>query len=306
MSRRHHGSYRRIEESKGVDPNRASLITMFRRASSTESRLSFAGDIARRGTASYIGIASQAYLETAVRDISGSDRQADIFMEADRLAGRALSMGVLGGSVADQFTSLYLRRLKSSIPMYASIFYGGVIPSYRAIQGYEDSLIKSIAEVNEVITNSNTDRWLAKRLSGLDGEIVTEALLNKYALDQIGDNSWLALPALMTEDRGTGHADRAVIGENKIEWDISVFTCLEGCKPERSYKVQVKSDNSPEALYEDDIAVVKPRLLRLDGEGPISWLSVSRELVVSRDGINDPSIGAKVEARTDLLLDILG
>ncbi len=73
-------------------------------------------------------------------------------------------------------------------------------------------------------------------MSGMIGEIAVLALLQRFAIREIGSNTFSPILSMLREDRRNNHGSTINHG-----WDISVFTQLGRAKPILNYRVQVKT-----------------------------------------------------------------
>lgn len=107
------------------------------------------------------------------------------------------------------------------------------------------------------------------RLTGCASEIGALMLLQRFAVEKIGDGSWWPAPTTVTDARL--HSSGSQWNGN---WDINCFTQLSDT-PEVSYRLEVKSsevarDRSNRG-YDDDIHVVAFREDVLTGESGKAW-----------------------------------
>jgi hypothetical protein len=154
---------------------------------------------------------------------------------------------------------------------------------------------------------------LVTTLSGNIAEIEILSLSNRFGL-KLGDNSWMAIPALFNEDRGTKRYDN-----ERNSWDISIFTQLDTQAPfQRSYQVQVKSHAGLDNLepennrgYSNNIVVVfvrddlaLPKALGAPRRLPIGV--ITEECVREFEGTASNADIQVLDMREQLLLDKLG
>jgi hypothetical protein len=160
-------------------------------------------------------------------------------------------------------------------------------------------------EIRQTTDNSSLNEIEKRELIGLQSEIIVLSLLNRFAINEIGDGSWYALPSTLSQDF---HVERTLSGAN---WDISVFTSAEGEVVQvPSYKVQVKSSKFTKdevKEYDQDVVVVYicPDL-QIDGYILNTRGVICAELAYERQNIQTSRISASLDRRTDQLLELLG
>lgn len=294
-------THRIPDSNHGDDPLNLGSLSRFQHAGSTRERLKYAGEIGLRSSPGALWLSSQAYLETAVKDNKGSERQSEAFARAKYQASKGLDLAKHLPENAP-YVKFGLINTLGAIPLYANIFYLGQMPSVELLNKYYESVLEQIGQLIDVLSSRELTNEEKQKVGGILGEIVATGMLNRYGLVQIGDNSFIALPALLTEDRG---AKKSGIHTNSRNlWDVSVYTDvdLDG-DIDLSYKVQVKADGSPDLVYSPDIVVVKPNYFILDDNKHIGgWQQIGREL---RGAETHSTAAEVVDARVDLLVDIL-
>lgn len=107
------------------------------------------------------------------------------------------------------------------------------------------------------------------QLTGCAAELGALMLLQRFAVEKIGDGSWWPAPTTVTDARL--HSSGSQWNSN---WDISVLTQLSET-PELSYRLEVKSSQAAlersNRSYDDDIHVVAFREEVLTGESGGAW-----------------------------------
>lgn len=153
------------------------------------------------------------------------------------------------------------------------------------------------------------DREESQSLRGSLSELSVLALLHRFALRQMDDQSWLAVPALTTENCGTRSYSL-----DSYKWDISVLTQADNSQPpERTYEIQVKSSDKQygkdRVTYNKDLTLVhiSPDLaLAVDGPQVSNTRNGILQECLSELLNDDQEATARLDERTEKLLEILG
>lgn len=161
----------------------------------------------------------------------------------------------------------------------------------------------------QIKDTSARDMEDSQSLRGSFSELSVLALLHRFALRQMDDQSWLAVPALITENCGT----RSYIF-NSYKWDISVLTQPDNSQPpERTYEIQVKSSvkqyGNERKSYNKNLTLVhiSPDLaLAVDGPQVSNTRNSILQECFSELLNDDQEATARLDERTEKLLEIIG
>lgn len=196
------------------------------------------------------------------------------------------------------------------LPFYGILADTKKLPEYRLGE-------RVIGKLVDVALNVS-DRWDdyehklrqnhdATQLTGCAAELGALMLLQRFAVEKIGDGSWWPAPTTVTDARL--HSSGSQWNGN---WDINCFTQLSDT-PELSYRLEVKSsevarDRSNRG-YDDDIHVVAFREDVLTGESGRAW-PLSGMLTLFGSSEHEPrmlchSPDSVLDDMTDRLLDKL-
>ncbi len=196
----------------------------------------------------------------------------------------------------------------SQLPLISYLACFGELPPVALIKpAYEASVgvAKRISEAIRLDTGLNYNHRLGS--AGVQAEAGVILLGQRYAINNIGDGSWLPIHSLYSED----NANRQYhLGENRA-WDVTFFTQLQET-PEKSYLVQVKNRDNPESGNRygdsDDKDIIRihydPELTLLSDGYKRGIRNTIDELFREEHG--DASVTRSLDARTDKLLEILG
>jgi hypothetical protein len=132
--------------------------------------------------------------------------------------------------------------------------------------------------------------------------------LQRYALEHVGDASWVPLPAVGHEDSTDAHG--SVL---QPTWDISIYTALADDETQTlAYKAQVKRQVPKEEerrLYAEDITMIHVRNdvafrneVTSEGRNVVSISRLMHEVAPDATAAQQ----WRWDGRTDLLLNILG
>jgi len=204
----------------------------------------------------------------------------------------------------------------ANMPIYKELVSGAYIPTQDALaEAYcrtleaGETITDRIKHFKELDKKFNSGVYVnhAQKLTGIQSEVAVAALLHRYALYEIGDGTWFALPSTLENDH---HVNDDVLSDGN--WDIDVYAQIE---PEQSaqlsYKVQVKTRgvaNHPKPDEEDQDDVVWVRVspdLSIDQESNTLGATIIKECAGEyRQGGNDYYY-SRIQQRTNNLLDIL-
>lgn len=194
------------------------------------------------------------------------------------------------------------------LPLWASIAVDSKNPPLTALRKAYNQLIDIGMDSVVAVRGLNGRLTAAQKekngdLRGGISEISVLLLLQRFALKELGDNSWVAVPSLLRQNLAKKRKGTYV---NKA-WDVSVFTQANPeDNVELTYKVQVKTRHSEkDASYAPGIQLVAVRddLADLTGETlPFDAIVMGCAAERDRDFKRSPPL----ERRTDKLLDILG
>jgi hypothetical protein len=123
------------------------------------------------------------------------------------------------------------------------------------------------------------DSWPDKgRLIGQLGEFTVLSLLSRFGEQHIDDQSYCAMPSLLTEDRQLNRSLNSF-----GPWDISIYTHMGEEEPRLTYRLQVK--NQCEAST------------REEGDTELSWVDLRRDLALySGESRVDAKIASEMAA----------
>lgn len=189
------------------------------------------------------------------------------------------------------------------LPIYDAIYRQGELPNqeraasvYRKLIDGAEGMIDAQQERGRDKSRTVTD------LTGIMGETAVLLLAQRYALREIGAESWFPATSLYSEDKGLS-ADCA----GTLPWDVSIFTRISRKDPiDKSYRIQVKN-GVDELQSTDDVAVVHvyPDLALREDENRTSALIIRSCMLEFRNPENCERITRDLDARTGQLLDIV-
>lgn len=251
--------------------------------------------------------AQVACTETAIELAADAhnDGEKDKFLTI-ALEGAERVRDVMGYSQAFSDTRLQAARLLPNIPAIVSLKVLQERPNLRQLQRafelHRQELTATFATAKETVPAAQKPI-----MEGVVAESFVLLSLQRYALNNHQDMSWIPLPAIGHENSTGAHG--AVY---QPTWDISVFTALEADEhPVLSYKTQVKRSQGSlyKKVYTDDITLVYAMenlaLINEKGYESRPYVSINRLMkdVVPEADSNQLT---RWDARTEKILDILG
>lgn len=267
---------------KGNDPEKE--LAMARRIGE------FKGAEARLKSAS-------ALVDVAVRhSVSFNGNTALIFSEAIGCTEQVETTDQIG------VYTLMASRLKRQASMNMSIAEGE-IPSTEKLRKSHDLGVSTIGAIFSVWDKiKSTDLEAAKTAKGFISEEATILLLERYALEQIGEG-WVPMHARLSEDNG-----RINNGWNRSGWDISIYTDCTTDKTIPAHKLQVKTRPTKDDLtYPDSYGIDIVHVSGLHTLSDDKGVQVMPQFILSEfaqaaeGGVHQQR---RLDQRTDVLLEI--
>lgn len=211
-----------------------------------------------------------------------------------------------GGRVDD--VSAGARLGLAELPIHSGLVLNGALPSFDVAKKAYTEMVKTGADLSAAYwpQRHSGDPEDLNNISRLVGKVVGSGLLGRFALYQIGPESWYPVSALMTEQHSNRHGSSVYHG-----WDLSVFADRGEAAISRDYRLKMRTtrplDTTQDRPVESGIAVVNinPDLRLLDGETYLSFRIVDdlhSELVYPRPG---STTSRMLDERQDLLLATL-
>lgn len=155
------------------------------------------------------------------------------------------SMRITDESVEDHISSyLQAASLLTQLPLLEVVLKDNNLPNKRMLEPSYKSYVKHAARVVDYLDINPNDRYpnLLKTRS-IIGRVAVDLLAKRYALREIGCESWLPLQSSLSERFVDGSLDSGRTG-----WDLNIFTKLSNQDPvDRTYKVRV--DQKPRPYY---------------------------------------------------------
>jgi len=194
---------------------------------------------------------------------------------------------------------------KTQLPLMSYLACFGELPPQRLIEKCYQDTVTAAERMVEIFPGKNKVTTDSGHLVGIITEAAVLLLAQRFTLRQIGDNSWLALHSLYSQDNGNGRRYKV-----STAWDMTVFT--EGDQgPVGSYFVEIKAsadsfrDRKRNRGFAEGITPVffAPDL-QIPGATGMAQLHTVKELAKELKG--DPSVTSNLDRRTERLLDILG
>lgn len=198
-------------------------------------------------------------------------------------------------------------------------FFGTMPPTDLVKRVYEQSVQTSQAGLNDLIaltknptqlvrSKHDANRFGNTNLSTLTGALCETSILllgQRFAIDKLGDGSWLSLLSLYSED----NANTDWVGKQVMAgWDVSIYADIgDGIKLTNRLQVRSKRSTTPELppingvqyVYHEDLALPSVK-------NGVNW-TIS-ELIAEQTGSPEERAKATVnlDAREELLLEIIG
>ena len=171
-------------------------------------------------------------------------------------------------------------------------------------QVYADTVNATFYAAQDITQRNTTTEVEMSKLIGTVTEAAVVTLGQRYAIRNIADGSWLPVHSLYVEDA------KAVLGSaTSLAWDMTLFEDL-GDGPKAVDRMQIKSSNrrqigNPTMAYADGITLLhfNPDLA-LPSDTGLSQVHTVRQAATELAG--QQSASAHLDARTELLLDIIG
>ncbi len=208
-------------------------------------------------------------------------------------------------SGCDEFSAKSLFAL-SQLPLVAYLALFGKLPPPALIKPVFKSSVEVAAKINIATSrDTNPDYRHRKGCAGVLAEAGVILLGQRYAINDIGDGSWLPIHSLHSEDNKNRQHHS---GENR-SWDVTFFTQL-GEEPQKDYLVQVKNkEGGATHKYADGDADGITRVhfhpqLTFRSERGHGLSNTVHEFVSEAQG--DTAASRALDERTGMLLEILG
>ncbi len=188
----------------------------------------------------------------------------------------------------------------SQLPLLSYMACFDSLPPVKLVESVYKKTTATIKEISQTYQQNRS-----QLLAGILAEAGVILLGQRYAINSVGDGSWLSMHSLYGED----HANRHHHTENRA-WDVTFFTDM-GSGPERSYLVQVKTSihgRNNNRHNENDIEGITPLYfmpdITLKREGYEGLVNTINELHAEASGYSHHT--RNLDQRTDKMLDILG
>lgn len=142
---------------------------------------------------------------------------------------------------------------------------------------------------------------------GKMGELAVLALCQRFAIREVGPESWFPYHASLFED----NANIANNAKYNHAWDISIYTDVEQGDPQLDYRLQVKStlnarENRPDAPGISRVHIKPDLLTDIDKTAPDTIVHILGQCEAELTSRN-PNIvvSARLDSQTERLLDII-
>ncbi len=238
--------------------------------------------------------------------VSTLDETAEWLQRAEQNFQVVVRNGELSSKKMDDLQARALLQL-AQMPNHVCLAGPNVIPPLDvAAKSYEKSIeVAYLASAAfQSSKGSGSDRYMWD-LAGTLTEASVLLLAQRYAIWGIGDGSWMAMPALFSEDHMNGHGN--VVDK---AWDMNVLTDV-GDGIETAYKVQIKSSSSVPSRREGFAEGISPLYARPDlllqpevYSGKFSVSTIITECYMDYFQAC-PRSGSRLDQRAELLLDVL-
>lgn len=236
-------SNRNRDTSRGLKANVNSRVSEYLsaayRGTDPEKELALARKIGDFKGAEARIQSARAVADVAIRQsVSFGSETVMLFSESleSTLKAQKLDQSGVYSMMADRLIRQYMLNMTLA---------GGEIPSYEQIEkSYREGIanIGSIFSIWGKIKRGNIDA--AKTAKGFMSEEATHLLLERYAVERIGDG-WAPIHSKLSDDSG-----RLANGQNKSGWDISIFTDCDEDLMKPTHKLQVKTrPSTDDELY---------------------------------------------------------
>lgn len=288
----------------------------FKTANSIDSKLATASTIAEYGGADGLYLGAAATLEVACLHAEpATAKQVELFVSAGILAQRAINVAqtarVIGSS------ALRADQLRRDIPMLLPIYSEGILPQIEQVLANHKATLASVKLAQGARKAAHTSGRIdtEKDINGYMSELAVRLLLSRYAVNEIGDGSWLPIAAHLTSDRATTRSTM----DRSQSFDLGVLTQTNPDLPiDEPYKIQVKTwhnlgpnKEGKQIEYADDIIVVTPTQISERYEKNPSFQRVLLELQAEDAGMK---VGAShlsdpctiLDRRANLLINHMG
>lgn len=300
-SKNHTKSNRHRNYSRGLKTNVNSRISEYLGAAykgtDPEKELALARKVGEFKGAEARIQSARAIADVAIRHASsfGSETMM-LFSEAIESSIRVKNLDHIG------VYSLMADRLRRQLSLNIAIAEGQ-IPSYEQIEKSHTEGINNINSVFSVWGNiKQGNPEAAKIAKGFMSEEATHLLLERYAIEQVGEG-WVPMHSKFSEDSG-----RLTNGENKSGWDISIYTDCNEDIGIPTHKLQVKT--RPSVTDEKYLPSENIDFIYVS-ELSVSWDRVKKdvmpqyilsELLDASEG--DRKQQHRLDQRTEVLLDM--
>lgn len=286
---------RAVFQAWNIEHNPSVILTQYH-----SGRISRADSIDRLERTDRYGKLTAAHLAIEQAMEASNFDKTNSWIERARVNLDVVSATDTSGSGMDGHKARALLDL-SQLPLMAYLACFGELPPVNLVRSAYGETIQA---VDKITTAHKLRRDPV--LSGLLAEAGVILLGQRYALNALGDGSWLPTHSLHSED----HANHRHHDENRA-WDVTFHADL-GAGPEKSYLVQVKSDDGPgrdERRYTDGhIEGIIPLHfnpdLTYETEGYNGLINTFDELIAEAYG--DSRAATTLDYRTEKLLDVLG
>lgn len=285
-------------------------------SASPETRISIIDSLETSDQYVDLCFAAQFAIDTAWDLPSNSDLKSHLFDKAEGLSVQIIQE-------REVYKNLHERVTATAALMLVSMdisrgLSDGIMPSQEQITQYTDGL-------TDLACYLNYDIWIFEQLEkfrkqtdliGILSEINVLALLNRFSTRNIGDGSYVAVPARYSEDRALKPGEERDLSQPNYKqgWDISVFAANACGEPRLAHKIQVKnrySSHNVGEVYAPDISVIYERQDLVLGYGVQKRKdknyvqhNIVRDLALEREG--DKRATEHLDRRTEKLLEIMG
>lgn len=183
------------------------------------------------------------------------------------------------------------------------------LPGPKAAQSIQKLYLhqaRRLAETRQLMLETK-QYGFAQDALGKMSELAVLALCQRFAIREVGPESWFPYQASLFED----NANIANNAKYNHAWDISIYTDLEQGHPQLDYRVQVKSTRNARDVRPDAIGIsrvhIKPDLLTdIDKTAPDTIVHIlgqcEAELSSRRPNL---VASARLDRQTERLLDII-
>jgi hypothetical protein len=193
---------------------------------------------------------------------------------------------------------------KQQIPIFHSMLANYRLPNQQIMEDRYEGLVRLS---NSLLDHSTEYRYAkdddAIELRGILGEMAVLLLLQRFAINELPESSWIPVQSYFSED----HGGNCISTTTKPAWDINIFTQLDKTEPiQQTYKIQVKTHEKDFLPYQEsalDIININQDLSLDEKESRIASLIIRSCLAEKKNPNNCERIASMLDERTDRMLD---